>query len=188
MGTVSPFSSVTKTVSVVALVASTSVFQSTGATELKQSTIQADILQKISTSAKVIYAEDTSVGLSVKLLTSQEVLAKDLADYQEKLESEIISFEELKACWDGEDAEPISIGAIDSALKFLKEYRGTLLFDAFPDPDGSVGVQADFAGGRVILSFNDTGDVAYLIRKNKAQHRGHGASHKTINSLFSSLL
>lgn len=114
-----------------------------------------------------------------------------LADHvksKKEVQSEILAFRELLGCWDGDDAEPIAQGAIDSAHLFLESYHGNLMFDAFPDPDGSVGLQADFAEGRVILSFDDSGEVAYLIRINKAIHRGHSATHETINSLFSSLL
>ncbi|MDO8438279.1 MAG: hypothetical protein Q7S69_09030 [Nitrosomonadaceae bacterium] len=120
-------------------------------------------------------------------LTSENSLVNHVKSKRE-VQSEILAFKVLLGCWDGDDAEPIAIGAIDSAHLFLESYQGNLIFDAFPDPDGSVGLQADFAEGRVILSFDDSGEVAYLIRINKAIHRGHSATHETINSLFSSLL
>ena len=109
-------------------------------------------------------------------------------DMDKELQREILAFQELQACWDGDDAEPIALKAIDNANNFLESYKGHLTFESFPDPDGSVGLQADFAEGRVILSFDEAGEVAYLIRKDKAVHRGHGATHEIINRLFSSLL
>ena len=104
------------------------------------------------------------------------------------MQSEILALKNFKGGWDGDDADPIALGAIDSAHRFIEAYDGNLIFDAFPDPDGSVGLHADFIDGRVLLSFDDVGETAYLIRINKAVHRGHGATHETINTLLSSLL
>lgn len=120
-------------------------------------------------------------------LASESPLA-DHVKSKKEVQSEILAFKWLLGCWDGDDAEPIAQGAIDNAHLFLESYHGNLMFDAFPDPDGSVGLQADFAEGRVILSFDASGETAYLIRINKAIHRGHSATHETINNLFSSLL
>lgn len=120
---------------------------------------------------------------------NEKLLAGHIKKSKKEILDEILAFDLLKhVCWDGVDAEPISQEAIDSAHLFLKSYHGDLDFDAFPDPDGSVGLKADFEKGRVILSFNEVGEVAYLIRKDKPIHRGHSATHKEINKLFSSLL
>lgn len=122
-----------------------------------------------------------------RTLASENSLVDHIKSKTE-VQNEILAFKELLSCWDGDDAEPIALGAINGACQFLESYHGDLMFDAFPDPDGSVGLEADFAEGRVILSFNDAGETAYLIRKNKAVHRGHSATYETINDLFSSLL
>lgn len=97
---------------------------------------------------------------------------------------EILNFEHLSQGWDGEDAEQISRIAIDSALNFIKFTPYQIAYDAFPESDGSVGLQADTVGGRILLSFAEDGTAAYLIRKNGAVHRGHGATNGTINKLL----
>jgi len=101
---------------------------------------------------------------------------------------EILAFKNLQRCWDGEDAEIIAPNAIDSALEFLQSYCGNLEFDAFPDPDGSVGLQADTSTGRILLGFLGDDTVAYFIRKGEEIQRGHGIPHTSFNKLLNALL
>ncbi|WON75232.1 hypothetical protein [Nitrosospira sp. Is2] len=104
------------------------------------------------------------------------------------LRNEILEFANLPRCWDGDSAEPINGVSIGNALNFLEQYKGQLKFDAFPDPDGSVGLQSDIAPGRVLLSFSADNTVAYLIRKQGAVHRGHGITHNSLNQLLDAIL
>lgn len=114
------------------------------------------------------------------------IVSADLSYTQHiaELRDEIISFNHLFQGWDGEGAEQISNSAIDGALNFVEFTPHQIEYDAFPESDGSVGMQADTAGGRILLSFADNGTAAYLIRINGAVHRGHGATNDTINKLL----
>lgn len=105
-----------------------------------------------------------------------------------ELRDEILSFEHLSQGWDGEDAEQISRAAIESAISFIEIEPHQIKFDAFADPDGSVGLQGNIEGGRILLSFAKDGKAAYLIRKDNAVHRGNGAIQDTINKLLAVIL
>lgn len=105
-----------------------------------------------------------------------------------ELRNEILSFERLSQGWDGEDAEQISRAAIESAISFIEIEPHQIIFDAFADPDGSVGLQGNIDGVRILLSFAGDGKAAYLIRNNGAVHRGHGATQDTINKLLAIIL
>lgn len=188
MFTSSYSTSITKVISIAALVGSTCAIANTQSVEISHSTTQASYSSKIKTGWNLVFEGKTSKSFAEQFVTSFGALQNDYEISNRNVLSELPSFKNLRAGWDGDDAEPIALGAINNAQTFLESYHGGLSFEAFPDPDGSVGLQADFSEGRVILSFDDAGEVAYLIRKNKAVHRGHGATHETINSLFSSLL
>ena len=110
------------------------------------------------------------------------------ADSKSELRNEIINLGVFLRGWDGGEAEPIAKDSIESALKFIEEDISQLPFDAYPDPDGSVGLQADLADGRILLSFAEDGTVAYLIRIGNAVHRGRGANYETVNKLFATLI
>lgn len=105
-----------------------------------------------------------------------------------ELRDEILSFGNLSRGWDGENAERISRNAIDGAIKFIESQPYEIEFDAFADPDGSVGLQGNIAGGRILLSFAEDGKAAYLIRNNNEVDRGHGATQDKINKLLAVIL
>lgn len=74
--------------------------------------------------------------------------------------------------WDGDGAEPISPVAVETALFFAENYNGFMQFEASPDPDGSVELEATFPNGCAILSFLKDERVAYFIRVGENKHRG----------------
>lgn len=119
----------------------------------------------------------------------QDLSKADYVDNAKKdLFFEVRELAALPRCWDGGDAEKIAQESIDSAVDYIKNYQADLFFDAYPDPDGTVGLRADFANGRVLLSFAKDGTIAYLIRKGKKINRGHGEDHHTINKLLQTLI
>jgi hypothetical protein len=133
---------------------------------------------------------DQNLRIEKSLIDWLEALSKvdDDLDAQEELRQEIESLSVFQRGWDGEGAEAIMQESIDSAVSYVENYETDLQFDAYPDPDGTVGLRADLSNGRVLLSFAKDGTVAYLIRKDKKVNRGHGEDHHTVNQLLETLL
>lgn len=100
---------------------------------------------------------------------------------------EIRRYKELRADWDGEGADKISIAAIDNAISFVENYKGKLFFDSCPLADGDVALESG-VDAKVMLCFSDTG-VAYYIRLSdkKAVHKGSGTDNETIYKILAAL-
>ena len=99
--------------------------------------------------------------------------------------NEILKFKELSHCWDGVDAEPIAPNAINNALEFIKGYSGSLKFEVFPDPDGSVGLQTEINSGRILISFLKDDTISFFIRIGEKIHRGSEVSRIFLYELLS---
>lgn len=85
-------------------------------------------------------------------------------------------FSSLEEGWDGHGAKSLSQIACDSALTFL-ELLGSkaALFEPYPEPDGSVGLEYhDADRGSIHLSFSPTGDLAYVAARGTEVHGGRG--------------
>ncbi len=106
-----------------------------------------------------------------------------------RLASEISALAELHRDWDGHGAEPISPDAIAHALRFVQTIDHTRMrFEAFPDPNGNVGLQADIGDRVLYLNFSPNGDIAYVIRSGHAVHRGRGADKGVIDAVLKVLV
>lgn len=143
--------------------------------------------------SKVQQETDTLTSIQSANLPLENLTLVRNADYDHikqitELRNEILSFENLSQGWDGEDAEFISRNAIDAAIKFIESQPYEIEFDAYADPDGSVGLQGNMAGGRILLSFAEDGKAAYSIRNNNEVDRGHGATQDKINKLLAVIL
>lgn len=140
-----------KAISGAVLISLTCVVANTqAATEILKVTTSNVCIEKVS-QAKLICKINTSQAFLVEFSNIKEYVLIDGRNLNREVLTAIQDFKELKSCWDGDDAEPIAFEAVDSAHQFLESYSGNLIFDAFPDPDGSVGLQADFEEGRAIL-------------------------------------
>lgn len=129
-----------------------------------------------------------SVNLPFENLTLTRNANYDHSKRITELRNEILGFENLSRGWDGEEAECISRNAIDGAVKFIESQPYEIEFDAYADPDGSVGLQGSIDEGRILLSFAEDGKAAYLIRTNNEVDRGHGATQDKINKLLAVIL
>jgi hypothetical protein len=105
----------------------------------------------------------------------------------DNLIDEIRAFSDLEPDWDGEDAEPIAPKAIDNCIEFLQNYKGTLNFEAFPNMDGSVGLQADFNTETdcVCVDFPGDGTVAYYVRHGEVIQKGSKVPLALLTGFFS---
>jgi len=97
----------------------------------------------------------------------------------------LIEIAKLKAGWDGYNAEPISADAIRHAIAFVRSLgmQGSL-FEPFPDPDGSVGLEGHKNNKSVYLNFSSLGAIAYVIKGGNSIHRGHDVNAETVHKLL----
>ena len=83
----------------------------------------------------------------------------------------------LKEGWDGHSAAPISLDSIEYAKQFIDRLNNrAAIFEPFPDPDGTVGLEAHMNDISVYLNFSATGTIAYVVKHADAVHRGHGVA------------
>ena len=173
-----------------ALVAAIFAVSFGGATQSAAASTAIDVAQQIAKSP----ANNTNLhdGMSTKR-GATTVSVDDLAAarlLQEQLQAKVhaVALEEidefctLSEGWDDGSAAKISNVAIESAKRFLHFYSGVHLFTAFPDADGTVGLQAELRKGRILLSFEDNGTIAYFIRKDGAVHRGDGVAFDAVDA------
>jgi hypothetical protein len=79
----------------------------------------------------------------------------------------------LEKNWDGEDAEPVSLDAIQHAKRFLVDLPDAAIFTPFANPDGRVGLQGQQSGKSAYLLISAENLFTYVLRVRGQVHRGH---------------
>ncbi len=86
-----------------------------------------------------------------------------------------VLLESIQPGWDGYDAVPLSIGAYQDTLKFLRLLPTKVTQpDIVPEPDGCIGLEWYHSNGNTfIVSFNGSEILAYA-GISKSQNKMHG--------------
>ncbi len=142
--------------------------------------------------------DETNFG-QVRLIRKklQYWLIDSLQDYEQewfdplspsKVLEAIDEIRSLEANWDGQNAEPVSIMAIESAKKFLTQLGSAAVsFEPFADPEGGLGLESHKKEKSIYIIASPDSTYTYVLRDGRAIHRGSKVCLDTMRNVVSTL-
>lgn len=101
----------------------------------------------------------------------------------------IAEIKTFRANWDGQNAEPVSVEAIESAEQLLTQLENSAeFFEPFADPEGGLGLEASKGEKSIYIIANPYNLYTYVLRCGETVHRGSKVSLSNmlmvLNALF----